>query len=107
MGNSSEFDFLEYMYWNQLPASEIQQGLSAYNENELQYKNISFVRNCAKAGNSVSRDMVGVKDLLYTYDFCFSDVEPLNRYYLPKTLIYRWKSYDRMTIRQYFNTIQP
>lgn len=99
-GRSSEFDYLEFMYWNKLPIPDIQHALSSYDETKLSYKNINFVRLCSAQGDILTPESLGKGELLYTHDTCFKDIEPLKRYYLPKTLTWLWKTYDATSLKK-------
>ncbi len=98
-GMTSEFDYMEFMYWNKLPVTQMQHTLSTYDDKMLTYKNINFVRLCSFQGDYLYFGSLRDGELLYTHDTCFKDVEPLKRYYLPKTLIWLWKTYDQTSVK--------
>ncbi len=101
-GRSSEFDYLGFMFWNRLPIEDVQQSFASYDEKKLTYNNIDFVRTCSFTKDDIDPDSINENDLLYTPEPCIKDIPPLKRYYLPKTLIWLWKSYDKKTIDNYF-----
>jgi hypothetical protein len=92
-GQTSEFEYLGYMYWNNLPVRSIQKSLSTYNEKTLSYGNVYFVRDCSFEGNILTPETLDKNELLYAPDTCFKETEPIHRYYLPKSLQWRWKTY--------------
>lgn len=94
-GHTSEFDYLDFMYWNHLPITAVQRALSSYDDKSLQYENIRFLRACTGAGDTATQDLVGENELLFVRDECLGDTEPMARYYLPKLQRYTWKLYDR------------
>lgn len=104
-GKTSEFEYLHFMYWNHLPMKDIQKTLPSYNERELSYKNIHFIRTCNYSGNDPADDAISQKEFVYVRDDCYGSIEPIHKYYLPKSLLYSWKSYDYKTFAAYYNTI--
>ncbi len=102
-GQSSEFEFLEFMYWNKLPVKSIQESLTAYDNKTLKYDNFIFVRTCNIENNNNPKNTSENGDFLYTRDSCINYIPPIHQYYLPKMLIWKWKSYNSTTINSYGN----
>ena len=98
-GHTSEFDYLDFMYWNHLPITAVQRALSSYDDKSLQYENIRFIRACTGEGDTASQELIGENELLFVRDECLGDTEPKARYYLPKLQRYTWKLYDRNSIK--------
>jgi 4-amino-4-deoxy-L-arabinose transferase-like glycosyltransferase len=105
-GQTSEFEYLGFMYWNSLPVQSIQRALSSYNERTLTYGNVNFVRDCSYEGNVLVRGTLNENELLYTTDTCFKDIEPIHRYYLPKTMLWRWKTYTEDWLQKNYYLIR-
>jgi 4-amino-4-deoxy-L-arabinose transferase-like glycosyltransferase len=91
-GRSSEFEFLEFTYWNKLPVSEIQKQLASYNEKILTYENIRFVRTCGPNSDSFPLSQTDFQ-ILYAPDSCKIGREPDRQYFNPKTLEWTWGNY--------------
>lgn len=94
-GGTSEFDYLDFMYWNHLPITAVQNALTNYDNKTLLYKNIQFTRTCTAKPNTVDVD-----ELLFVRDECLSHIEPKTKYYLPKIQKYTWKLYDSNSLIQ-------
>lgn len=97
-GRSSEFEYLGFMYWNSLPVTSIQKAMSTYDDKTLSYKNVYFVRNCSYVGDTLTPGSLD-NELLYTQGSCFKDIPPVQRYYIPKTLVWLWESYDATSLK--------
>lgn len=98
-GHTSEFDYLDFMYWNHLPITAVQHALSSYDDRSLQYENIRFIRTCTGMGDNAALDSIGKHELLFVRDECLRDKEPKSRYYLPKLQRYTWKLYDKDSLK--------
>lgn len=92
-GGTSEFDYLDFMYWNHLPIKEVQHALITYDNKMLRHKNIRFTRTCTAIPNQIHE-----YELVFVRDECIPDIEPKTRYYLPKLQRYTWKVYDRRAL---------
>ncbi len=98
-GGTSEFDYLDFMYWNHLPILEVQKTLSTYDNSMLDYENIYFIRTCTGVGDTLTPQSIGRDELLFVRDECLQSIEPKTKYYLPKIQKYTWKLYDSTSIR--------
>lgn len=99
-GGTSEFDYLDFMYWNHLPIQDVQNALTTYNNASLEYKNIRFIRTCTGNGNTPTLDSIETEELLFVRDECLQTIEPITRFYLPKIQRYTWKMYDWKSINE-------
>ena len=105
-GRSTEFYYLEFMYWNILPIHDMQKALKTYDGKTLTYDNILFVSTCSFQSDDILKNSIKNDELLYTPEPCIKDIPPLQRYYLPKTLTWLWKTYDAQTVNLYFANMQ-
>jgi hypothetical protein len=101
-GVSSEFEYLEFFYWNNLPFSQIQEKLNHYPEKPLVYENILFTRVCSGQSGIPTLQNFEKKELLITRNSCFPNLKPLRYDYYPKSDTYDWKEYDYDTLKTDF-----